>query len=106
MSTKKSTPSDDKSQEAAQPDQKKAVSVWAVECGQTVKVANPALRGQVIYRGAHGAAAAVHGWAQHEYNTGAPFECTRSDYEAALKAAATINKAGTYEPHKAAQAGA
>jgi hypothetical protein len=53
----------------------------------------------------HAAAAALHGWAQYEFDEGEPFELTREDYEAALKVAGAPNAAGVYEPHEPAYVG-
>jgi hypothetical protein len=52
----------------------------------------------------HGAADALHQWALHQHHTGAEMRLTRDDYEAALAAASSPDKAGSYQPHEAALA--
>lgn len=43
-------------------------------------------------------ASKIHGWSECEHHTGKPFECTREDFEAAIKAAGGPD----YTPHKPA----
>jgi len=52
----------------------------------------------------HAAAAALHGWAQHEHHEAGPMALSAEDYDQALKAAAKLPKAEdgkrpTYKPH-------
>ncbi len=63
----------------------------------------------------HDAAAALHGWAQHEHHEGSPIRISRDDYQAALKAASApvtraLDKNGKptgapIDSHEAAQKG-
>ena len=45
------------------------------------------------------AAAALHGWGDHEHHAGAPMQLTGVDYYQALVAASEPNKDGHYVPH-------
>lgn len=71
---------------------------WAPICGEAMKVR--ALSGKrVVQLGwRHAAASALHGWAEHRRQTGAPIRIARGDYEAAL-AAASQQVSGRYVPH-------
>lgn len=53
----------------------------------------------------HDAAAALHSWARYAHDHNKPMELTRADYEAALKAAQTLNSEGACEPHAPAYYG-
>lgn len=104
--TKNKDAPDGMSDEAALTDPKKSPGEWAVICGQTQKVRNPALRGQTLYRAAHAAADVVHGWTRYEYHQAKPFQLTRKDYEASLAAAMKHSPKGLPSAHSAANAGA
>lgn len=52
----------------------------------------------------HGAAAALHGWDLHQYNTGEPMKLSRADYEAAIQAATVLDEnTGAPVPHAPAR---
>lgn len=57
----------------------------------------------------HGAAAALHRWADHEHHAGKPMQLSQADYEGAIKAALSMvqvkrgsEQIPTYVPHAAA----
>jgi len=67
--------------------EKLAVGEWAAKLGYLEAARNPGLRGRVLYKAPHAAAAALHGWARYEHMQGKQFQCSRETYEAAVGAA-------------------
>ena len=50
----------------------------------------------------HAAAAALHGWNEHQYHEGKAVELSAEDYAAALAASEAPGPSGEYEPHEPA----
>ncbi len=95
----------------AQTSDKKSPEEWAGTCGQrraksfeeTVTRINGKpfdVIGDFLWE--HESASVLHGWKLHEHHAGEPMKLSRSEYEAALKAAGITNSKGDYTPHPAA----
>lgn len=50
------------------------------------------------------AAETLHGWSSHVQHTASPLYITREAFDAAINAAQTADKTGSYTPHQAALA--
>jgi hypothetical protein len=85
-----------------------AVAIGKVEpYNEVVKIgpkgSNPTPGVRSLYSWDHAAAAALHGWKNHEHHAGAPIQITRAAYESALAAASAPDATGRYVPHPAAR---
>jgi hypothetical protein len=93
---------------AASAVEKRTPEEWAGPCGQRrprrfedtfSKVNGVPFDSIGEFRDMHEAATVIHGWKLHEHHEQKTFELTRSDYEAALKAAGETDAKGQPIPH-------
>jgi hypothetical protein len=57
-----------------------------------------------VLNGPYRAADYLHGWGEHNLRSQVPFTLSTEDFEAAIKAAASASKDGSYAPHAPALA--
>lgn len=86
--------------------ERRAPAEWARETGNVVEIPlemSVGGKGGLVHRFPgmyHAAAAALHGWREHEHHEGAPMQLSRADYLAAVDAAKAPPKGErSYRPH-------